>query len=83
MLSADLLGEALDSAPDAIVIADASGTVVFANAQVTTLLGYDRAEIIGQNIERLLPERFRSRHVAHRLRYGEHPSASRHTVMTA
>lgn len=73
MLSADLLGHALDSAPDAIVITDASGTVVFANAQVTTLLGYDRAEIIGQNIERLLPERFRTRHVAHRLRYGEQP----------
>ena len=57
MLSAELLGAALDSAPDAIVITDSSGRVLFANAQVTGLLGYDPGEILGQSIETLLPER--------------------------
>ena len=74
MLSAELLGAALDSAPDAIVITDLSGRVLFANAQVTSLLGYDPREIVGQSIEMLLPERFRARHIAHRGRYGERPS---------
>jgi PAS domain S-box-containing protein len=74
MLSADLLSEALDSAPDAIVITDASGRVLFANAQVTSLLGYERTEIVGQSIERILPERFRARHVTHRRRYCERPT---------
>lgn len=74
MLTAELLGGALDSAPDAIVIVDASGRILFANSQTRTLLGYEPAAIVGQNIENLLPERFRGRHVAHRGRYSELPT---------
>jgi len=74
MVTAELLGGALDSAPDAVVIIDLSGRILFANAQIRTLLGYEPAEIVGQSIENLLPQRLRSRHVAHRQRYGEQPS---------
>ncbi len=69
MLPPDLVRSVLDSAPDAMVIIDGSGTVLFANRQVAVLFGYDRLEIIGQPVERLLPERFRQRHVAHRSNY--------------
>src|SRR5579871_3547545 len=75
MLSADPLAEALDSAPDAIVIADAGGRIVFANTQATALLGYTRAELLGKSLESLLPERLRAAHVHHRARYHEQPSA--------
>src|ERR1700722_18534011 len=60
---------ALEAAPDAVIIIDASGIVCYANRQVSTLFGYAHDEIIGQNVERLMPERFRSRHVGHREGY--------------
>jgi len=70
MLSPELLGHVLQSAPDAIVIVDASGSILFANSQLSALLGYERLEVLGKNIEMLLPERFRNRHLGHRDRYG-------------
>ncbi|HSC09109.1 MAG TPA: PAS domain S-box protein [Steroidobacteraceae bacterium] len=66
MLSSELVRSALESAPDAMVIADATGIIVFANQQVTALFGYAPWELTGQKVECLLPERFRSRHVGHR-----------------
>jgi len=59
----------VDSAPDATVVVDEEGRIVLANALVTTMFGYPRDELLGQPIEILVPERFRSRHVGHRQRY--------------
>jgi PAS domain S-box-containing protein len=70
MLPSDLVRSVLESAPDAMIIIDDAGTVLFANRQVSMLFGYDTAEVIDQPIENLLPERFRIRHVAHRSDYG-------------
>jgi two-component system, sensor histidine kinase len=75
MLHPDLIQGALESAPDAIVIADPAGTIVFANRQVTALFGYEPGEIVGGSVEQLLPERFRTRHVAHRQQFSMHPRA--------
>jgi PAS domain S-box-containing protein len=69
MLSSELVRRVLDFAPDALVIVDAEGGIAFANRQVETLFGYSSAELIGQKIEVLLPERFRARHVGHRRGY--------------
>lgn len=69
MLSSDLVRSVLDSAPDAMVIIDASGAIAFANHQVTALFGYDAEDLIGQNVECLLPVRFRARHVGYRNGY--------------
>ena len=62
----DLARSALDAAPDAMLIIDDAGFIRFTNQQVTALFGYARDEIIGQSIETLMPERFRTRHVGHR-----------------
>ena len=67
----DLVRRAFDSVPDAMVIIDSSGTIVFANHQVSSLFGYESDEIAGHPVEILLPERFRDRHVAHRHGYAE------------
>jgi len=56
----------LEAAPDAIVIANSEGRVELVNAQTERLFGYSRHGLIGQPIEILVPERFRSRHVGHR-----------------
>jgi two-component system, sensor histidine kinase len=69
MLPSDLVRSVLDSAPDAMVIIDTSGTIVFANRQVLALFGQDPEELVGQKVECLLPERFRTRHVGHRQGY--------------
>jgi PAS domain S-box-containing protein len=65
----DLAYSALDAAPDAMIIIDASGTIRYANRQVSALFGYAHDEIIGKTIELLMPERYRLRHVAHREHY--------------
>src|SRR5689334_15429544 len=75
MLTAEILSEALNSAPDTVVLTDSSGCILFASSQIVALLGYEPAEIVGRSIELLLPERLRSRHVAHRNGYGERPLA--------
>ena len=71
MLSSALVRSVLESAPDAMIIIDDSGTVLFANRQISALFGYAIEEVVGQAVEQLLPERFRGRHVAHRRRYAE------------
>jgi PAS domain S-box-containing protein len=65
----DLARSALDAAPDAMIIIDASGIICFTNRQVSALFGYEHDEIVGQSIEMLMPERFHTRHVAHREHY--------------
>jgi two-component system, sensor histidine kinase len=68
-IPAELARDALEAAPDAMIIIDAGGIVRYANRQVSALFGYAHDEVIGQNVERLMPERFRSRHVGHREGY--------------
>jgi PAS domain S-box-containing protein len=69
MLSSALVRSVLDSLPDAMVIIDSSGNILFANHQVAALFGYASSEIVGGPVEVLLPERFRQRHVGHRKGY--------------
>jgi len=69
MLSSELVRSVLSSTPDAMIIIDSAGKIVFANNQVTNLFGYTNDEIVGSPIETLLPERFRQRHVGHRSSY--------------
>jgi PAS domain S-box-containing protein len=59
----------LESAPDAMVIVDEVGLIQLVNAQVESLFGYDRAELVGQPVDILVPERFRGLHPGHRARY--------------
>src|SRR5690348_4648779 len=55
----------LDAAPDAIVVVDSGGRIVFSNRQAETLFGYSRSELLGHGLDRLIPERFRRGHDGH------------------
>jgi PAS domain S-box-containing protein len=59
----------LEAAPDAIVGVGPDGRVVLVNAQTERLLGYARAELLGQPVEVLVPEAARAAHRAMRDRY--------------
>jgi PAS domain S-box-containing protein len=65
----ELARSALDAAPDAMIIIDASGIIRFTNRQVSALFGYEHDEIVGESIEMLIPERFRARHAGYREGY--------------
>lgn len=58
--------EALKKSPTATVIIDAAGTIVFFNQRAEFLFDYSAPEVLGREIELLLPERFREIHRHHR-----------------
>ncbi|MFN0030219.1 MAG: PAS domain S-box protein [Acidimicrobiales bacterium] len=64
----------LDAAPDASVLCDGAGQILFVNRQLESLFGYQRAELLGGPVEVLLPEPLRSGHQAHRQQFAARPS---------
>ena len=64
----------LDSAPDAILVVNERGQIIFANSQVEQLFGYSRHELLGASIEQPIPDSQRAAHVRHRLAYMVAPS---------
>jgi PAS domain S-box-containing protein len=62
------------AAPDGIVVVDDAGIITSVNDQAGEMFGYPPAELVGEAIEVLLPERFREGHVSNRKSYSAHPT---------
>jgi PAS domain S-box-containing protein len=54
----------LQATPDAVVVIDRSGAILFANSQVEPLLGYLPTELAGQPLAVLIPSRYRDTHAS-------------------
>lgn len=58
--------EILEWIPDAVVVTNRTGAIVFANRRAEILTSYSGAELIGQQVELLIPEALRASHVGFR-----------------
>ena len=54
--------EVVESAPAAMIMVNRDGLMEMVNTQTERLFGYSRLELVGQPVEKLVPERFRARH---------------------
>jgi len=71
--AAEVFERLLETAPDAIVVVDSAGRILYVNGQTERLFGYTRAELLEESIERLVPQRLRARHSERRAEYGRAP----------
>ena len=65
----------VESAPDAMILADSAGIITLINRQTKILFGYTGTELIGKNIEILLPARYREHHPGFIRAFLKNPSA--------
>ncbi len=59
----------IESAPDAMIIVDANGFIILINEQTKKLFEYTEEEMIGREIDFLVPEKFRISHKEHKGNY--------------
>src|SRR3954467_11326398 len=70
----ELIDTVLSLVPDAALVVDRQGEITHVNGALTELFGYDEDELVGQQIEVLLPERLRTGHRVHRSGYAADPT---------
>lgn len=59
----------MDAAPDGMMVVDAKGTIVLANPEIHRIFGYGPQQLIGANLDTLVPGEVRARHGANRERF--------------
>ncbi|MEZ9595039.1 PAS domain S-box protein [Shewanella sp. 10N.261.52.F9] len=59
----------LESAPEAMLIVDESGQLIFTNSRCQLLFGYDEAQMKTMTVDKLVPEANRSGHAAQRAKF--------------
>ncbi|MFO1144244.1 MAG: PAS domain S-box protein [Amaricoccus sp.] len=68
-LDAALLGSVIDTAPDAIITIESDGHIRSFSPAAERLFGYEAAEVLGRNVNVLMPEPFRREHDGYLQRY--------------
>ncbi|MEQ1519627.1 MAG: PAS domain S-box protein, partial [Usitatibacteraceae bacterium] len=65
----------LEALPDAMILVDQHGKIVLANNKASRLFGWQDNELVGVEVERLVPARFADTHVRQREQYTRHPKS--------
>ena len=63
----------LEFAPDCMVIVNQKGQIGLVNSQTERVFGYSRRELLQQNVEILIPQRFHPQHPGHRTQFFTDP----------
>ncbi|MGZ4860370.1 MAG: PAS domain-containing sensor histidine kinase [Candidatus Angelobacter sp.] len=64
----------LEAAPDAILEVNQGGQIMLLNEAAERMFGYSRGELLGLNVESLVPASMRGGHAQHRASYAMHPN---------
>jgi PAS domain S-box-containing protein len=64
----------VEAAPCGILMIDGQGRIAMVNPQAELMFGYARTELIGNELEMLLPERLRTAHGSHRRAFAASPA---------
>lgn len=64
----------LETMPDAVVVVDAAGRIVYANRLIERVFGYSPDVLVGRSVEMLVPKEARGRHRRQRTDYGRAPA---------
>ena len=73
LLAEERFKDVIEGSPSGILMADEAGTITLVNETVEKQFGYSRAELLGQQVEMLIPGRFRDNHSGHRKTYNDMP----------
>ena len=68
-----LFQQFFEASPDGVLVVNSKGLITRVNAQTEKMFGYSRAEMQGQPIEILVPDRFRKGHERDRSHYQAEP----------
>lgn len=66
-----LAAAVIEALPDALIVIDITGAIVMINERTELLFGYHRSELLGHQVEILLPPEFRDQHVRNRAEYNQ------------
>ena len=67
----------LSAIADGALLVDGSGGIVFANASLHRMLGYEGDDLAGERLEKLIPESERDAHARARVDFQREPEARR------
>ena len=67
----------LEIIPDALIIVNQVGEIVYVNKQAENMFGYKKKELLGKTVEYLIPKSYRKRHIQERKQYIKHPKIRR------
>lgn len=73
ILNAEVYRQLVEAGPDAMVVVDPAGKILIVNQQTERLFGYSRAELLGRDLEILVPDKYRTAHPQHRDNYYSEP----------
>lgn len=63
----------MGAVPDAVIVSDATGRIVYVNSAITRFFGYQPEDLLGKPVECLVPRQMHERHRSHRAAYHKEP----------